>query len=90
MDKIPFIITIDTEGDNQWADTKEIFTTNTKGLPRFQDLCNRYGYKPVYLTNYEMACDDEFVEFGKTCMHENQCEIGMHLHAWSSPPLNIK
>lgn len=90
MDKIPFIITIDTEGDNQWADTKEIFTTNTKGLPRFQDLCNRYGYKPVYLTNYEMACDDEFVEFGKTCMHENQCEIGMHLHAWSSPPLEYK
>ena len=62
MDKIPFIITIDTEGDNQWADTKEIFTTNTKGLSMFQDLCNRYGYKPVYLTNYEMACDDEFVE----------------------------
>ena len=85
--KIPFIITIDTEGDNLWSHPLKIETKNTKGLYRFQELCNKFGYKPVYLTNYEMAMDDEFVEFGEICSANGQCEIGMHLHAWNSPPL---
>lgn len=86
MNKIPFIITIDTEGDNLWAKPKVIETKNTEGLYRFQKLCNRYNFKPVYLTNYEMAMDDKFVEFGKLYAGRGQCEIGMHLHAWNSPP----
>lgn len=86
MKKIPFIITIDTEGDNLWAKPNVIETKNVMGLYRFQDLCNRYGFKPVYLTNYEMAMDEKFVEFGNHFARKNQCEIGMHLHAWNSPP----
>lgn len=86
MKKIPFIITIDTEGDNLWSKPKVIETKNTEGLYRFQELCNKYGFKPVYLTNYEMVMDDKFVEFGKLFSTNGQCEIGMHLHAWNSPP----
>ena len=85
-EKIPFIITIDTEGDNLWSKPVSIETKNVKGLYRFQELCNSYGYKPVYLTNYEMAGDDEFVKFGSKFADEGACEIGMHLHAWNSPP----
>jgi hypothetical protein len=83
-----FIITIDTEGDNLWdyrlGDTIE--TKNARYIPRFQKLCDQYGYKPVYLVNYEMALDDFFVEFSGTTLRENRCEIGMHLHAWNNPP----
>jgi hypothetical protein len=59
---------------------------NTGYLPRFQDLCERYGFKPTWLTNYEMAMDPAFVEFGKDVIARKQGEIGMHLHAWNSPP----
>lgn len=86
LNKIPLIITIDTEGDNLWSKPQIIETKNTEGLYRFQELCNRYDFKPVYLTNYEMAMDDKFVEFGKFYAGRGQCEIGMHLHAWNSPP----
>lgn len=86
MVKIPFLITIDTEGDNLWSRPEVIETKNTYGLYRFQELCNQYGFKPVYLTNYEMAMDDEFVKFGQHYVDARQCEIGMHLHAWNSPP----
>lgn len=86
MKKIPFIITIDTEGDDLWSQPEVIGTTNTKGLHRFQELCNKYSFKPVYLTNYEMAMDGGFVEFGEHYSCRGQCEIGMHLHAWNSPP----
>lgn len=86
MTRHAFLITIDTEGDNLWRNHRSITTENTGYLPRFQDLCERYGFKPTWLTNYEMAMDPAFVEFGKDVIARKQGEIGMHLHAWNSPP----
>jgi len=87
MSETPFIITVDTEGDDLWSRPREISTHNARFLPRFQSLCERYGYRPVYLTNYEMAMCDAFVEFGRDLIARGAGEIGMHLHAWNSPPL---
>jgi len=84
---IPFIITIDTEGDNLWSKPHKITTNNSKYLPRFQQLCEKYGFKPVYLTNWEMANCQFFQEFGKDVITRKAGEIGMHLHAWNSPPI---
>lgn len=83
-----FIITVDTEGDNLWTwkNGKEITTYNTQFIPRFQELCETYGFKPVYLTNYEMAQDDNWVQYAKLKAQQGLCEIGMHIHAWNSPP----
>lgn len=83
-----FLITIDTEGDNlwQWHKGDNITTECVKYLPRFQNLCERYGFKPVYLSNYEMIDDDDYVAFIKDVCRRNCGELGMHLHAWNSPP----
>lgn len=84
-----FIITVDTEGDNLW-DYKEgdkITTYNSAYIPRFQSLCEKFGFKPVYLTNYEMAQSETFVENAKEWVSKGCCEIGVHLHAWNTPPL---
>jgi len=86
--KTPFIITIDAEGDDLWASPREITTRNAEYLPRFQSLCEQFGFKPVYLTNYEMAMSDVFVEFARDVVARGAGEIGMHLHAWNSPPLD--
>lgn len=84
-----FIITVDTEGDNLWEYKKgtSIGTENAKFLPRFQTLCEKYGFKPVYLTNYEMASSEVFVAEAKEWLKRGTCEIGVHLHAWNNPPL---
>jgi hypothetical protein len=87
MPETAFIITIDTEGDDLWARPREISTRNAKYLPRFQSLCERFHFKPVYLTNYEMAMSDVFVEFARDMLARDAGEVGMHLHAWNSPPL---
>ena len=90
MSKTPFIVTIDTEGDDLWTTSRgsrEITTRNAAYLPRFQSLCERFRFKPVYLTNYEMVMSDVFVEFARDVLARGACEIGMHLHAWNSPPL---
>lgn len=87
VSKMPFIVTIDTEGDDLWARPREITTRNAAHLPRFQALCERFGFKPVYLTNYEMAMNGEFVDFARDVLARSAGEVGMHLHAWNSPPL---
>lgn len=85
--KPAFIITVDVEGDNLWNHPKTITTKNARFLSRFQHLCESYGFKPTYLTNYEMAIDKEFQAFGHAVLDRNAAEIGAHLHAWNSPPL---
>lgn len=87
MGKPAFIITIDTEGDNLWQNHDRIMTENSRFLPRFQQLCEKYAFKPTWLTNYEMAVDPAYVEFARDVIARDSGEIGMHLHAWNSPPL---
>jgi len=85
-----FIITVDTEGDNLWSwhEGMSIYTDNTLYLHRFQELCNKYGFKPVYLSNYEMLMDDRYVTMVKEWADKGLCEVGLHLHAWNTPPLS--
>jgi len=87
MQKKPsFLITIDTEGDNLWSRPKTVTTENASYLPRFQELCEKYGLKPTYLTNYEMANSTTFQKMGKDIIKRKTGEVGMHLHAWDMPP----
>jgi hypothetical protein len=81
-----FILTIDTEGDNQWDHGTRLTVENIKYVPRFQDLCEQFLIKPTYLVTSEV-CDDEmakriFTEYLST----NNAEIGAHLHSWTTPP----
>lgn len=83
-----FVITVDTEGDNLWSykDGDTIKTENSLAIPRFQELCERYQFKPVYLTNYEMIKDNRFVDYIKDKVQKRLCEVGIHIHAWNNPP----
>lgn len=83
-----FIITVDTEGDNLWKHRKgaPVEVRNSEYIPRFQNLCEKYGFKPVYLTNYEMANCALFTGNARKWLEKGTCEIGVHLHAWNNPP----
>jgi hypothetical protein len=83
-----FLITIDTEGDDLWSKPREIGTRNAEALPRFQELCEKYQLRPTYLVNWEMATCPSFIELGRSMVQRSMGEIGMHLHAWNSPPLD--
>jgi hypothetical protein len=82
-----FLITIDTEGDAAWHQPRVTETRNARFLPRFQALCERHGFQPTYLTNHEMVCDAAMQDLGRDVIARGTGEIGMHLHAWNSPPL---
>lgn len=88
-----FIITIDTEGDNIWnratkpSGLRDISVENAQYISRFQELCEKYQYKPTYLVNYEMAGAEPFVSQAREWQKSGLCEIGMHMHAWNTPPI---
>jgi len=81
-----FLITIDTEGDNQWDHGRELTVENIRFIPRFQNLCNKYLIKPTYLVTTEV-CEDSFAkEIFKDYLITEKAEIGAHLHSWTTPP----
>lgn len=87
-----FIITVDTEGDYIWHTInrsygeRKITVENAKYIERFQNICNKYDLKPTYLVNFEMAFAAPFVDQAKDWAKRGECEIGMHLHSWNTPP----
>jgi hypothetical protein len=82
-----FLITIDTEGDGLWDRPTQVTTRNVRELPRFQELCERYRLKPTYVATYEAAADPIYQDFARDALRRDVAEVGMHLHAWNSPPL---
>lgn len=88
-----FIITIDAEGDNLWepvirrSGMRNITVRNAEYIERFQRLCEKYHFLPTYLVNYEMAQAEAFVGRSKEWVKDKKCEIGMHMHAWNTPPI---
>lgn len=85
-----FILSIDTEGDNQWDFGRELTVENIKFVPRLQNLCEKYFIKPTYLVTSEV-CEDNFAkEIFKDYLSKNKAEIGAHLHVWTTPPFQDK
>lgn len=81
-----FILTIDTEGDNQWDHGRELSVENIRFVPRFQDLCEKHSIKPTYLVTSEV-CNDVFArEIFTKYLSVGSAEVGAHLHSWTTPP----
>ena len=79
---------IDTEADDQWSragrDRQEV--RNAERLPALQALCDEYGVRPSYLVTHEMATSPRSAAILQELARTGRCEIGAHLHPWSSPP----
>ena len=79
---------IDTEADDQWSragrDHQQV--ENARRLPALQALCDEYGVRPSYLVTHEMATRPESAPVLSALARNGRCEIGAHLHPWSSPP----
>lgn len=83
-----FIITIDTEGDNQWDHGRDLTVENLKYIPRFQELCEKYNISPTYLITSEVCNDDYAKELFSAYVKKDVAEIGAHLHSWTTSPFD--
>jgi len=81
-----FILTIDTEGDNQWDHGRTLTVENVKYVHRFQTLCEKHSISPTYLVTSEI-CEDPYAQkLLSNYVKENRAEVGAHLHSWTTPP----
>lgn len=85
-----FIISIDTEGDNQWDHGRDLTVENIRYVPRFQELCERFHIKPTYVVTSEVCYDPFAREIFRDYISREVAEIGTHLHAWTTPPFEDK
>jgi len=85
-----FIITIDTESDNHWDDyfVRNISLENLKEVPRLQKLFDGLKVRPCYLITYPVATDLSCISMFKEFLNRDACEVGTHLHTWSTPPIS--
>ena len=89
MSKTPSLcISIDVESDMpNWVVEPETTLENVRGIPRLQELFDEYGVRPTYLVTYPVADDPECVEIFRRIHEAGRCEIGMHCHPWTTPPV---
>jgi len=84
---VKLIVTVDTEADNQWAYDGKISVENLGFLPRFQALCERFGFVATYLLASEVLREREAVQRLRGWQDKGKAEIGAHLEPWTTHPL---
>ena len=82
------LVGIDTEADDQWSaeGRRTLSVRNAERLPALQALCDALGVRPTYLVTHEMATRPESASVLRQLLAGGRCEVGAHLHPWSSPP----
>jgi polysaccharide deacetylase len=82
------LVGIDTEADDQWSEQgrRELRVENAARLPALQSLFEEFGVRPTYLVTHEMATRPQSAAVLRDLARSGRCEIGAHLHPWTSPP----
>jgi hypothetical protein len=82
------LVGVDTEADDQWSRRGRAASSvrNAERLPGLQSLFEEHGARPTYLVTHEMATRPESAAILRELARSGRCEIGTHLHPWSSPP----
>lgn len=82
-----FVFIVDTEGDDEWTILRRVPPLrNLRALPRFQALCERFGMRPTYVVTHTVTRDAEAVAMLSEWARAGRCEVGAHLHPWTTPP----
>ncbi|HUG90535.1 MAG TPA: polysaccharide deacetylase family protein, partial [Planctomycetaceae bacterium] len=83
------IVTVDTEEEGLWGGRYRATgntVENIQAIPRFQELCDRYGVRPTYLVDAPVVEDDRAAAVLGAIHDDGRCEIGAHVHPWCNPP----
>lgn len=82
-------VVVDTEAEFDWSRPPERELTNVGAvdhIERGQAVFDRHGLRPVYVVDYPIASTPASVAHLKRILDRGGCEIGAHLHPWTTPP----
>jgi hypothetical protein len=82
-------VVVDTEAEFDWTRPFERGLTSVRAIEqvqRGQAVFDRYGLRPIYLVDYPIATEPRSVARLRAILARGGCEIGAHLHPWTTPP----
>ena len=85
-EQVYLIVSVDTEEDNAWdlSCRRSPTVENIRYLHKFQNLCEKYAIKPVYLCTQTIAENSFSRAKLKRWQDAGLCDIGTHLHVWTT------
>ncbi|MCI5043322.1 MAG: glycosyltransferase [Aquisalinus sp.] len=87
--KPSLIVTVDTEEIFDWSDTSYSAhsVAHPKDIARFQTVCEQNSFKPLYFMSWPLMQDPSTVAYFKELHEAGKADLGLHLHAWVTPPI---
>jgi hypothetical protein len=82
-------VVVDTEAEFDWSKPFERGLTSVNAIEhieRGQAVFDRYGLRPIYVVDYPIATEARSVARLRAIRDRGACEIGAHLHPWTTPP----
>jgi hypothetical protein len=82
-------VVVDTEAEFDWGKpfARELTSVSAMDdIERGQDVFDRYGLRPIYAIDYPVASQLRGFAKLRAIMERDGCEIGAHLHPWTTPP----
>lgn len=84
-----FLLTVDTEEEFNWRAPLDRYEHRIDAVPalrKFQQFCEGFAVKPIYLVDYPIAASPGAVEALRRALETGRAEIGVQLHPWVNPP----
>ena len=82
-------VSVDTEAEFDWSKpfARELTSVSAMDdIERGQAIFDRYGLRPVYVVDYAVASQARGSHRLRAILERDGCEIGAHLHPWTTPP----
>jgi len=82
-------VVVDTEAEFDWTKpfARELTSVSAMdAIERGQAVFDPYGLRPIYVVDYPIASQPRGFARLRAIMERDGCEIGAHLHPWTTPP----
>ncbi|HAT51254.1 MAG TPA: WalW protein [Alphaproteobacteria bacterium] len=84
------MVVVDTEEEFDWSapfDRRQTSVQAMAEIHRCQDMCDRFGIRPIYVMDYPVANQEAGWRPLKELIDGGRAVMGAHLHPWVTPPL---
>ena len=88
-DRPTLFVVVDTEAEFDWTKpfARELTSVSAMDdIERGQDVFDAHGVRPIYVVDYPVASQHRGHARLRAIMERDACEIGAHLHPWTTPP----
>jgi hypothetical protein len=82
-------VVVDTEAEFDWAKpfARELTSVSAMDdIERGQAVFDGFGLRPIYVVDYPIATQARGFARLRAIMERGGCDIGAHLHPWTTPP----